>query len=399
MSLDKSTLELIGRSAPLFDEDIARLQDKLLSLVSGAKFLVIGGAGSIGQAVTREIFKRKPKMLHVVDISENNMVELVRDIRSTLGYSEGDFRTFAIDCGSREFEALMATEGPYDYVLNLSALKHVRSEKDPYTLMRMVEVNVFNTVKTLDLARKSGARKYFCVSTDKAANPVNMMGASKRIMEMFLMRESLTQPISMARFANVAFSDGSLLHGFNQRFAKRQPFSAPNDVRRYFVTPQESGELCLMSCLLGDSRDIFFPKLSEKLHLITFSEIAERYLRLLGFEPYQCESEDEARDRTEELIAKKQWPCYFFKSDTTGEKDFEEFFTDKEDLDMTRFESIGVIRNQPVFDSDKLDGFVRGVEALRAKPTWTKAEIVELFFDMLPEFAHKETGKYLDQRM
>lgn len=399
MSLDKSTLELIGRSAPLFDADIARLQDKLLNLVSGAKFLVIGGAGSIGQAVTREIFKRKPKMLHVVDISENNMVELVRDIRSTLGYSEGDFRTFAIDCGGREFEALMASEGPYDYVLNLSALKHVRSEKDPFTLMRMIQVNVFNTVNTLDLARKGGARKYFCVSTDKAANPVNMMGASKRIMEMFLMRESLTQPISMARFANVAFSDGSLLHGFNQRFAKRQPFSAPNDVRRYFVTPQESGELCLMSCLLGENRDIFFPKLSEKLHLITFSEIAVRYLRHLGFEPYECASEDEARDRAAELIANKQWPCYFFKSDTTGEKDFEEFFTDKEDLDMTRFESIGVIRNQSVFDSNQLDSFVRGVEALRAKPTWNKAGIVELFFDMLPEFAHKETGKYLDQRM
>jgi FlaA1/EpsC-like NDP-sugar epimerase len=249
------------------------------------------------------------------------------------------------------------------------------------------------------LAHAGGAKKYFCVSTDKAANPVNMMGASKRIMEMFLMRESLTQPISMARFANVAFSDGSLLHGFNQRFAKRQPFSAPNDVRRYFVTPQESGELCLLSCLLGDNRDIFFPKLSEKLHLITFSEIAVRYLRRLGYEPYECSSEDEARDRTAELIANKQWPCYFFKSDTTGEKDFEEFFTDKEDLDMERFESIGVIRNQPTFDAGQLDRFYNGAESLRAKPTWNKAQIVELFYEMLPEFAHKETGKYLDQRM
>jgi FlaA1/EpsC-like NDP-sugar epimerase len=392
-------LQMIGRSSPLFDTDLAQLEDQLLEQVKNARFLVIGGAGSIGQAVTREIFKRNPKALHVVDISENNMVELVRDIRSKLGYIDGDFRTFAIDCGGREFEALMAAEGPYDYVMNLSALKHVRSEKDPFTLMRMIEVNVFNTVKTLKLARAGGTKKYFCVSTDKATNPVNMMGASKRIMEMFLMRESLSQSISTARFANVAFSDGSLLHGFNQRFAKHQPLSAPNDVRRYFVTPQESGELCLMSCLLGENRDIFFPKLSEKLHLITFSEIAVSYLRNLGYEPFECSSEDEARDRTSELIVKKQWPCYFFKSDTTGEKDFEEFFTDKEDLDMDRFKSIGVIRNQPLFDNGKLDAFVNGVEEVRAKSTLVKKDIVELFFNILPDFAHKETGKYLDQRM
>lgn len=392
-------LELIGRNEPLFESDINSLEAMLRSMVCGSRFLVIGGAGSIGQAVTREIFKRDPAVLHVVDISENNMVELVRDIRSTIGYGSGDFRTFAIDCGSREFEAFFAAEGPYDYVLNLSALKHVRSEKDPYTLMRMIDVNVFNTVKTLRMARDGGAKKYFCVSTDKAANPVNMMGASKRIMELFLMRESLSQPISMARFANVAFSDGSLLHGFNQRFAKRQPISAPNDVRRYFVTPQESGELCLLSCLLGGNRDILFPKLSEKLHLITFSEIATRYLQQLGYEPFLCESEDEARARTNELIPQKKWPCYFFKSDTTGEKDFEEFFTDKEDLDMSRFSSVGVIRNHPVFDGEMLDRFSKGIADLRNGSDWSKDRIVELFFEMLPDFAHLETGKYLDQRM
>ena len=392
-------LSLIGRSLPLFEEDLFSSAAQLENLVSESRFLVIGGAGSIGQAVTREIFKRDPKVLHAVDISENNMVELVRDLRSSVGYGAGDFKTFALDCGSVEFDALMLTEGPYDYVFNLSALKHVRSESDPYTLMRMIMVNVFTTVKTLRLAKEMGAKKYFCVSTDKAANPVNMMGASKRIMEMFLMRESLTQEISMARFANVAFSDGSLLHGFNQRFAKRQPFSAPNDVRRYFVTPQESGELCLLSGLLGDNRDIFFPKLSEKLHLITFSEIAARYLLDRGYEPYECESEDEARDRAEELIANKQWPCYFFTSDTTGEKDFEEFFTDNEDLDMERFETVGVIRNQPEFDEAKLDEFMGGIEALREKGTWAKDDILRLYFGLLPEFAHKETGKYLDQRM
>ena len=392
-------LSLISRDTVLFNSDLHNNDLLMSDLVSNSRFLVIGGAGTIGQAVSKEIFKRDPKALHVVDISENNMVELVRDLRSTEGYGNGDFKTFALDCGSVEFEALMAIEGPYDYIFNLSALKHVRSESDPFTLMRMIMVNVSNTIKTLRLGKKMGAKKYFCVSTDKAANPVNMMGASKRIMEMFLMRESLDQNISMARFANVAFSDGSLLHGFNQRFAKRQPFSAPNDVRRYFVTPQESGELCLLSGLFGENRDIFFPKLSEKLHLITFSEIAVRYLRAHGYEPYECESEVEARDRAEELIGKKQWPCYFFKSDTTGEKDFEEFFTDKEDLDMERFDTVGVIRNHPDFDEAKLEDFMDGIEALREKGTWTKADIVKLYFGLLPDFAHKETGKYLDQRM
>ena len=394
-------LSLIGRDSELFSSDIESHEDALKIIIQKSRFMIIGGAGTIGQSVTREIFKRDPKILHVVDISENNMVELVRDLRSTEGYGSGEFKTFAIDCGSLEFEALVNDQGPYDFVFNLSALKHVRSEKDPFTLMRMIIVNVFNTLKTLRMSREMGAKKYFCVSTDKAANPVNMMGASKRIMEMFLMRESLTQDISMARFANVAFSDGSLLHGFNQRFLKRQPFSAPNDVRRYFVTQQESGELCLLSGLLGENRDIFFPKLSEKLHLITFSEIATSYLKERGYKPYECQSEKEARDRAEELIAKKCWPCYFFTSDTTGEKDFEEFFTDKEDLDMNRFETVGVIKNQPIFDEAKLDEFMVGIDFLREKGTWTKEDIIKLYFGILPEFSHthKETGKYLDQRM
>ncbi|MCG5497808.1 UDP-N-acetylglucosamine 4,6-dehydratase [Ectothiorhodospira variabilis] len=394
-----NVLDLIGRSEPLFDVDIQGHEAELSSLVQGGRFLVIGGAGSIGQAVVREIFKRHPRVLHVVDISENNMVELVRDIRSTLGYIEGDFRTFAIDCGGVEFEAFMRWSGGYDYILNLSALKHVRSEKDPFTLMRMVDVNILNTRRTLSYAREQGSEKYFCVSTDKAANPVNMMGASKRIMEMFLMRESAHLPISMARFANVAFSDGSLLHGFNQRLAKSQPISAPRDVRRYFVTPQESGELCLMSCLLGGNRDIFFPKLSEKLHLITFAEIAVKYLRARGYEPQVCETEDEARGRAAELIPTGRWPCYFFDSDTTGEKDFEEFFTDREVLDMERFASVGVIRNEAVFDADRLGWFEARIGELKEAGVWDKPDLVALFNEMIPDFAHKETGRYLDGRM
>ena len=392
-------LNLIGRTSPLFDSDLNGLNDKLRDLVEESRFLVIGGAGSIGQAVTREIFKRNPKALHVVDISENNMVEMVRDIRSTLGYIDGEFKTFAIDCGSPEFGILFAAEGPYDYVFNLSALKHVRSEKDPYTLMRMIEVNIFNTLKTLRMASGTGLRNYFCVSTDKAANPVNMMGGSKRIMEMFLMRESLVQNLSMARFANVAFSDGSLLHGFNQRFAKRQPISAPSDVKRYFVTPQESGELCLLAGLLGDNREIFFPKLSEKLHLVSFSEIAGKYLQELGYEPFECETEDEARDRCSELIKQKKWPCFFFESDTTGEKDFEEFYTENETLDMNHFSSVGVIKNEPVFEEEKLSYFEKRINEIKNSSAWSREEIVELFHEMLPKFGHKETGRFLDQRM
>ena len=392
-------LELIGRNEELFSSDISSMNQEIFEIVSKSRFLIIGGAGSIGQAVSKEIFKRDPKALHIVDISENNMVELVRELRSTVGYGSGDFKTFAIDCGSIEFDQLMEKEASYDYVFNLSALKHVRSEKDKYTLMRMIMVNIFNTVKTLNLSKQAGAKKYFCVSTDKAANPVNMMGASKRVMEMFLMRESITHEISMARFANVAFSDGSLLHGFNQRFSKKQPFSAPNDVKRYFVTPQESGELCLLSGLFGNNRDIFFPKLSEKLHLIKFSEIADSYLRQHGYEPYECSSEEEARDRIQELVSRRMWPCYFFKSDTTGEKDFEEFFTDKEDIDIDRFETIGVIKNRLEFNSSKLDNFNSKIESFRNQRNWTKQDILDLFLDILPEFDHKETGKYLDQRM
>ena len=318
-------LELVGRSGALLQTDINNNEKLLVERVASSRFLVIGAAGSIGQPVTKEIFKRNPKKLHAVDISENNLVELVRDIRSSLGYIDGDFRTFALDIGSWQYDAFIDSDGQYDYVLNLSALKHVRSEKDPYTLMRMIEVNILNTLKTIKQSKQAGVKKYFCVSTDKAANPVNMMGGSKRIMEMFLMRESQYIDISTARFANVAFSDGSLLHGFNQRLEKKQPIVAPSDVKRYFVVPQESGELCLLSSLLGENRDIFFPKLSEELHLITFAEIAQKYLINKGFEPYLCENEDEARDLIEKLPQQGKWPCLFTPSNTTGEKDFEEF--------------------------------------------------------------------------
>lgn len=392
-------LNIIGRNNELFTDDIKYHEKELSLLVGTSRFLIIGGAGSIGQAVSKEIFKRNPRKLHVVDISENNMVELVRDIRSSFGYIDGDFQTFALDIGSIEYDAFWKADGEYDYVLNLSALKHVRSEKDPFTMMRMIEVNIYNTVKTIKQSIEKGVKKYFCVSTDKAANPANMMGASKRIMEMYLMKYSEQINISTARFANVAFSDGSLLHGFNQRIEKKQPIVAPNDVKRYFVIPKESGELCLMSTIFGENRDIFFPKLSESLHLITFSDIAIRYLKDRGYEPYLCKSEEEARELVHTLPQKGQWPCLFTESDTTGEKDFEEFFTESEVLDLNRFKNLGIIKNEAVYDSKLLDHFKTSIDNMKQCGNWTKKELVDLFFKMIPNFDYIEKGKYLDAKM
>ena len=392
-------LNLIGRESEIFIDDLKAKENELIEIINNSSFLVIGGAGSIGQAVTKEIFKRKPKRLHVVDISENNLVELVRDIRSSFGYIEGEFNTYALDISSIEYDTFIKSDGKYDYVLNLSALKHVRSEKDPFTLMRMIDVNIFNTCKTIEQSIANGVKKYFCVSTDKATNPVNMMGASKRIMEMFLVKYSDKINISTARFANVAFSDGSLLHGFNQRINKKQPIVAPNDIKRYFVTPQESGELCLMSCIFGDNGDVFFPKLSEDLHLITFAEIAIKYLDELGYKPFICETEDEARTSLNDVVKEYRWPCLFTASDTTGEKDFEEFYTEKEKLDLKRFENLGIIKTELIFDIELLNHFEEEIKEMKSNLYWTKNQIVSLFHTMIPDFGHKETGKYLDSKM
>ncbi|TVP10136.1 UDP-N-acetylglucosamine 4,6-dehydratase [Shewanella sp. KCT] len=392
-------LRLIGREKALFTSDIERHNPMLSKEVSRSRFLVLGGAGSIGQAVVKEIFKRSPLKLHIVDLSENNLTELVRDIRSSFGYISGDFQTFALDINSIEYDAFIEQDGKYDYVLNLSALKHVRSEKDPFTLMRMINVNVFNTDKTIKQSIAKSVKKYFCVSTDKAANPVNMMGASKRIMEMFLMRRSEQISISTARFANVAFSDGSLLHSFNQRILKQQPIVAPTDVKRYFVTPQESGQLCLMSCIFGCNRDIYFPKLNESTHLISFAEIATRYLAERGFEVYLCESEKEARELSSTLPAKGLWPCYFTISDTTGEKDIEEFYTSKENLDMDTFAELGIIKNELEYNLQLIELFEQKIQSMIQEKIWSKKQLVALFSLMLPEFGHKETGKSLDEKM
>lgn len=392
-------LQIIGRNAELFDSDVRNAEEYLQNTIRTSKFLVLGGAGSIGQAVTKEIFSRNPAKLHVVDISENNLVELVRDLRSSIGYIDGDFRTFALDIGSVEYDAMIAADGQFDYVLNLSALKHVRSEEDAYTLMRMIDVNITNTVKTIKQSIEKGAKKYFCVSTDKAANPVNMMGGSKRIMELFLARLGSQIDISTARFANVAFSDGSLLHGFNNRIDKKQPIVAPSDVTRFFVTPKESGQLCLMSCMLGENGDTFFPKESEDFKLLPLDFVAKQYLKLKGLEAATCNSEQEARSYFDSNSTNRKWPCFFPTSDTTGEKEYEEFFTEEETLDMNRFINLGIIKNEFSFDNDRLNRFELKISEMRNKGAWTKQEIVELFLDTLPSFDYQDKGKYLDSKM
>tara|TARA_R100001143_G_C3361083_1_gene135896 strand:- start:19784 stop:20968 length:1185 start_codon:yes stop_codon:yes gene_type:complete len=391
-------LQLIGREEPLFRQDLEQYDNLIRQRVESSSFLVLGGAGSIGQAVTKEIFKRNPKKLYIVDISENNLVEMMRDIRSSLGYIEGEFKSFALDIGSWQFDAFVSENTDFDYVLNLTALKHVRSEKDQFTLMRMVETNILNTLKNIVWAKKNGVRKYFAVSTDKAANPVNMMGATKRIMELFLMQESENIPISMARFANVAFSDGSLLHSFKQRLVKRQPIVAPNDVKRYFVTPEESGLICLFSTILGENRDVFFPVLNDE-HLITFTDIASRFLAHNGFEIALVDSEDEARCSIDTLIHTGKWPCLFTPSNTTGEKSFEEFYTASEQIDFETYSEFGIIKSEPYIEKEKLSHFLEVVSAFKADGKWSKKELLDLFRYLLPHFDHDERGKYLDSKM
>jgi FlaA1/EpsC-like NDP-sugar epimerase len=391
---------IIGREGPgLLDADLRAHDAELRERIGSARFLVIGGAGAIGQALVKEIVARRPRACHAVDLSENNLAELVRDVRSTFEDVTPDFRAIPIDYASLEFARFFESEPPYDYVLNLSALKHVRSEKDVYSLMRMIDTNVLNAEVLIGRVADRGGRKYFTASTDKAANPVNMMGATKSLMEYVLYAASSRLPVSTARFANVAFSDGSLLDGFRRRIEKRQPIAAPVDVRRYIITLPEAGQLCLTSCLLGNNRDTFFPKLNEREHLISFRGVVERFLKAHGYAVAECASEREAIRSVESLAAKGRWPCYFFTSDTTGEKPEEEFHTAAETLDMDRFEGIGVVVNPRMPDPARAVRFREAIQGYKAKPRWSKAEVVEIIRQAVPNLEYEDKGRNLDQRM
>jgi FlaA1/EpsC-like NDP-sugar epimerase len=393
--------KIIGRDTALFATDTARNEPELLDAISGARVLVFGGAGSIGKEVTAQIFARKPAVLHVVDISENNLVALVRDLRSSLGYTGGETQFLPLDIAGAEISCFLGAQKAYDYVLNLAAMKHVRSEKDAYSLMRMAKTNVLDTLTTYAHAERLGAKKFFAVSTDKAKNPANLMGATKRIMEQALFRQTATTAVSTARFANVAFSDGSLLYGFQQRLLLRQPISAPRDVRRYFVTGSEAGLLCLLSVVLGRKREIFFPHLESGLSLLTFSDIACRFLVENGYEPVIVPSEDEARSRAADLIALGKWPCYFFDSDTAGEKPFEEFYSNDDLVDWKRFKDIGVI-SAPAPSPEAAQGvesFVQAIAALRSAGKWDKRDLVAAICAACPELSHIDAERSLDDKM
>jgi FlaA1/EpsC-like NDP-sugar epimerase len=393
---------ILGRSTALFRADVDVHAREINAAVRGARVLVFGGAGSIGKEVVRQFFMRAPTALHVIDMSENNLVELVRDLRSSLGYIEGDTQFLPLDMGGLEVEAFVESQPAYDFILNLAAMKHVRSEKDAFSLMRMVRTNILDTMRTMRYARTGVTKKFFAVSTDKAKNSANLMGATKRIMEDALFGDESDRPtISTARFANVAFSDGSLLHGFRQRLLLRQPLSAPRDVRRYFLTGEESGLLCLLSASLGRERDIFFPKLDVGLDLLTFSEIAKRFLGVSGYEAVETASEEEARARAEELIPAHKWPCYFFDSDTSGEKPFEEFYAQDDKVDWSRFSDVGVIETPALTAVDRahVETFLASIARMRDKRDWNKQELVEAITAACPDLRHIDTGKFLDNKM
>lgn len=395
-------LPIIGREQKLLENDISKFSQELEDIVRSSKFLVIGGAGSIGQEVVKQLFKRNPKVLHVVDISENNLTEVVRDLRSSYGYTDGETEFLPLDFTSKEFDIFWNNSGYYDYVLNLSALKHVRSDQFVFTLMRMINVNIIGTFNSLKLCNQFNVGKYFAVSSDKAKNPANLMGSTKCIMEDVLFTNPFNVNCSTARFANVAFSDGSLLHGFRQRIQKMQPISAPNDVKRYFITPEEAGELCLMSTIFGEHKEIFFPKENDaELKLTGFPEIAKNFLRSVGYEPFEMDTEEEARATVEELAQKGKWPCYFFKTDTSGEKPFEEFYSSDDIVNWNKFDDMGIVTWQgsgkEVFERSQK--FIKEYFKLRSSDNWLRSDVVSMIKSACPTLSYHDTGKFLSNKM
>lgn len=394
------TDHITGRQESLFAKDLEANRESLAEAIDGKSALVIGGAGSIGSSFIKAMLRFCPARLFVVDTNENGLTELTRDLRSSEGLNiPATYLPYPINFGDAVFEKILRNEGPFDIVANFAAHKHVRSEKDQYSIEAMIENNVLKAKHLLDLLLEFPPQHFFCVSTDKAANPVNVMGASKKLMEEVILAYSARIPITTARFANVAFSNGSLLAGFLERLMKRQPLSAPLDVKRYFVSPEESGQICLLACMLGHSGEIFFPKL-EEAGMKRFSDIATNFLQELGYEPLLCASEQEARSAAMNLgSSSSHYPVYYFSSDTSGEKSFEEFFTESEEVDLNRFQSLGVIKNAAKKDFGEIHVMFQALSSIFAKDRISKEEIVRLLSDFIPNFEHIETGKSLDGKM
>lgn len=388
------------RSESMFLRDIENNRAELSREIKDKKVLVIGGGGTIGSSFIRAILPFEPRTLVVVDLSENYLTELTRTLRSTYGmYVPEDYRTYPLSYADPIFEKIFRKEGGFDIVANFSAHKHVRSEKDQYSVEALIENNDIKAKKLMDLLCEFKPKHFFCVSTDKAANPVNIMGCSKKVMEEMIMSYAKDFPITTARFANVAFSNGSLLAGFIDRLMKNQPMSSPNDVKRYFVSPDESGQICMLACILGKSGEIFFPKLGEE-QMMTFSSICDQFLTTLGYKIKHCQSEEEARQFAATMPADSDtYPVYYFTSDTTGEKGFEEFYIPGEKLNMERFQSLGVIEEYPCKAKSEIEAFYVKLENLFKKPDFQKAEVVELLKEMVPNFQHEEKGRNLDQKM
>ena len=391
---------ITNRSESFFKHDLKQHHEALTLAISGKSVLVIGGAGTIGSSFIRSVLKYKPSRLYVIDISENGLTELTRDLRSTLGgYVPEVYKTYPVNFNDAVFYRLFAKEGPFDIVANFAAHKHVRSEKDHYSITALLENNVIRAEKFLAFLKQHPPKHFFCVSTDKAANPVNIMGGSKKIMEEVIMSYANYFPITTARFANVAFSNGSLLDGFIFRMMKRQPFSVPTDVKRYFVSPNESGEICMLACMLGTSGEVFFPKLNEN-QLTSFKDITEAFIKSIGMEVIPFDTEQGAKEYAANMPTDtKFWPVYYFNSDTSGEKSYEEFYTGSELLDMETYNALGVIKNAPRRSLDEIHAMLNKLNSVLNSLEVTKASIVSVMTEFLPTFRHLETGKNLDQKM
>lgn len=389
-----------GREESFFVHDLEAHSAQIRSEIAGKKVCVIGGAGSIGSAYIKELVKFGPASLTVIDLSENGLAELTRDLRSTAGLTmPEEYRTYAISFADSIFARIFREEKGFDIVANFSAHKHVRSEKDKYAVQALLENNDIKAAGLMDLLSEFPPKHFFCVSTDKAANPVNVMGASKRIMEDIIMAYKDRFKVTTARFANVAFSNGSLPDAWIQRLRRRQPLAAPKDVKRYFVSPSESGQICLMACILGKSGEIFFPRLKES-QMKTFSEICDAFLVENGLVKKEFSSDASARAFAAAMPeGSREYPVVYSLSDTTGEKDFEEFYVPGEKLDLERFASLGVILESPHKSAPEVKAFLEKLETLFANPAFTKEEVVDAIRGFVPNFVHEEKGKNLDQKM